>query len=1139
MSDSDIQLISNLLLGISNIDKNIQINSINNLQDFYKRKYDVFLYCLLNIIEKTTKSENNEQILLRNTSLVIFRKIIEITEYEEWEKINFINKNNIKNKILLLLNQEISERNNMKLFDIIIELFSKIFENEEIWPELLNIILSLFNYDPQKGDKNSSQIIALLYIIKGGINFLYKKIADFMNSLINYIKLIFNSNNININAKILAGELVYEIIFLSTSSELDIIKILIKNILILLYNCYSDYEKNKINEKHIKSTLQILINIEGIESSLLEIYFKEIFEISKKIICNKNFEDEKIREMAFELLISCIEDSPSLIEDSKNYSILLNSIFILMLDYSLEFDKNIEINYSDIIIDINDDFEESFIEEKINFTSSLSERIFESIDAIYYQQVINDFIKNYFNKSWKHQYIILIFIISYCKYNKDINLFRQLFKCLNDLLNSQENKVRFATLYCIKIFSIKYKNIFFEKCFNNIFPSIVNLLQNENNIQCKYELLICLKYIFKYNNAIEFFNNIEGLITILMNIFIEPNITTYIRKLILINILEINKKRENTNIIFSLNKLDINALLKYFINLFDKKLDLNLYSNLLETIVLVGQYNEKMFIKILPDIYSYIVKLMKLFDILNKRKSQTISIIEFSKTFKKIFPIITKYNSYQKYINELIEICISLIKTEKKIYLESTKGKDIIFPNNNDNNDFYKEDNLENGELSALLSILLTILISVDKTAIQPFLNIIENEIICLIDYSLDKKSKNIFAKLLAKIIYLSNNKDKNKKSLSYINILLTLIEKETEEINVQNYFEQLKEIIDKNDFEFLNKSQLNFLFDELNNFMKNLEIKRIQLIEKEKTKINQCYKKDEFNDENYNTNSINQEIEILEDIQTEIIDIFGILLKTHKSKCNYILEQIIKNIIPTFLKSEKFIEIKSALDLCDDLILYLGQEQLIENIWDSLYDTLIKFISFKDDIIRQISSYGLGIFAEKTINNFQKYSKNIIDSLLEALFYSLKIKEDKNKEEDIDFFMALDNIVAAIGKIIFYHYDDVIVQGRLNDLITNWIMNLPLTFDDSEWINQHEWMVNLFINKKDLIPINCYRHYFNTLAEIYKTKYTNNNIDKNIENIFINYVKQDEQLLNILSNIYENSSPDIKLKLSILSGQN
>jgi hypothetical protein len=57
-------------------------------------------------------------------------------------------------------------------------------------------------------------------------------------------------------------------------------------------------------------------------------------------------------------------------------------------------------------------------------------------------------------------------------------------------------------------------------------------------------------------------------------------------------------------------------LLKYFINLFDKKLDLNLYSILLETIVLVGQYNEEMFFKILPDIYSYLVKL-----IFNNKKS--------------------------------------------------------------------------------------------------------------------------------------------------------------------------------------------------------------------------------------------------------------------------------------------------------------------------------------------------------------------------------------------------------------------------------------------------------------------------------------------------------------------------------------
>ena len=45
----------------------------------------------------------------------------------------------------------------------------------------------------------------------------------------------------------------------------------------------------------------------------------------------------------------------------------------------------------------------------------------------------------------------------------------------------------------------------------------------------------------------------------------------------------------------------------------------------------------------------------------------------------------------------------------------------------------------------------------------------------------------------------------------------------------------------------------------------------------------------------------------------------------------------------------------------------------------------------------------------------------------------------------------------------------------------------------------------NLFLNNKDLIPFNCYNHYFKTISEIYKTKYSNDKIDKNIEIIFIN----------------------------------
>ena len=50
MSDDDIQLISGLLLGISSTNKIINSNSINQLQELYKKKYDLILYFILNIV---------------------------------------------------------------------------------------------------------------------------------------------------------------------------------------------------------------------------------------------------------------------------------------------------------------------------------------------------------------------------------------------------------------------------------------------------------------------------------------------------------------------------------------------------------------------------------------------------------------------------------------------------------------------------------------------------------------------------------------------------------------------------------------------------------------------------------------------------------------------------------------------------------------------------------------------------------------------------------------------------------------------------------------------------------------------------------------------------------------------------------
>ena len=452
MSSHDIQIICELLLGITNTDKKIRNISVNKLLELNSNKFDFLLFNLLEIIEKTSKSIDDKQKLLKTTSLVICRKIIENAEYNTLKSINKDLKLQIKTKLLTILNNEISVKDNLKVCDLIIELFEKIFEGRGVWPEIINLILSIYNYEPNEGDKNSLQIISLLYIIKGGINFLYKRLSINLSKFLYYLEKIFNSSNIDVKAKLLAGELVYELIYFANSSELEKFKPLIKNILISLYNSYQLFETNNQNEKDVKSFLKIFIDIESIEPSLLEIYFNDIFNLEIKIISNQKFEDQKIREMGFELIISLIEDKPSLIISSHNRDQILLSFFELILSYALEFDKNIELNLDDNCVNINIQNFDIILEDEILFSLSLLERLFESLKNDYFDNIFKLIVDNFIQKSWKFQYIILFALNTYCCYNNDISFVQQFFDPIFNLSFSKENKIRFASIYCIKNF---------------------------------------------------------------------------------------------------------------------------------------------------------------------------------------------------------------------------------------------------------------------------------------------------------------------------------------------------------------------------------------------------------------------------------------------------------------------------------------------------------------------------------------------------------------------------------------------------------------------------------------------------------------------------------------------------------------
>ena len=307
----------------------------------------------------------------------------------------------------------------------------------------------------------------------------------------------------------------------------------------------------------------------------------------------------------------------------------------------------------------------------------------------------------------------------------------------------------------------------------------------------------------------------------------------------------------------------------------------------------------------------------------------------------------------------------------------------------------------------------------------------------------------------------------------------------------------------------------------------------------KNNNKDNKSNEKEKEKENMNKEDKINADIKEIEDIQNEISDNIGTLLKSHKQIADEIVIKILKNIIPSYTTSQNFIEVKMGLYISDDLIEFIGQYLLGDENWSLMYNIITKLVLSKDVAIRQGAAYGIGNFAKFTTKNFEKYSKELIDSLYKAMEMQKDIEDDEEEDEDDeeydDFGMSYDNIVAAIGKIINYQFNSQIVQDGLNELINKWIKNLPIKYDDTEQEQQHEWLVDLFLVKRKLIGENCYNHYFETLIKIYGTKTSNDRIDEKIKKIFDEFVKNEDKLKQIVENIYQNSDEILKRKLEKL----
>ena len=163
----------------------------------------------------------------------------------------------------------------------------------------------------------------------------------------------------------------------------------------------------------------------------------------------------------------------------------------------------------------------------------------------------------------------------------------------------------------------------------------------------------------------------------------------------------------------------------------------------------------------------------------------------------------------------------------------------------------------------------------------------VENEVLELVIYKADTKIRTKSSKILPNLLkpLKDENLKKNKAKL-YMSKMINAIENEIDNHVCEKYFVHLKEIIE-NGGEILNKQELNELFDKIVSFFNNLKDRRNKLLAKKENsknlKNNKKTNDDDSDDDNI-SDLIDEDIEQIENIQSEIADNIGILLKTHKN---------------------------------------------------------------------------------------------------------------------------------------------------------------------------------------------------------------------------------------------------------------
>ena len=173
------------------------------------------------------------------------------------------------------------------------------------------------------------------------------------------------------------------------------------------------------DENNLKLCLSSLSDLANTEPNILRKSFSDLYILMGKITEKKDFNDENIRELGFEILLTLIEKKPLLIsKDTERLKILVEALY----KYALEMENDIDDDW--LTPKTESYFDEEFVpEEKLATSLSLIDRLTIALGKKEMLVFLSDIVLQLLNQGgvdWRYKYIGFMTIAQMVEYIDEI-----------------------------------------------------------------------------------------------------------------------------------------------------------------------------------------------------------------------------------------------------------------------------------------------------------------------------------------------------------------------------------------------------------------------------------------------------------------------------------------------------------------------------------------------------------------------------------------------------------------------------------------------------------------------------------------------------------------------------------------------